>query len=137
MEVFDITQKSAEDLTDKGLEMINDELNKKSDVIQNNWDYDRPWDEYEEAFEDINRVSSVISCERRFRMKPEMSKHDGGDLMTFKEFKECCNDGGFIDYDGYGYYSNETHKSNITIYPSDITDGKIRTDFTHVCWYNR
>ena len=138
MEIFDTTQKTAEDLTDKGLEMMNSELDKMADKINETWDYDRPWQEYKEEFADIDRVSSIISCERRFRMKASMEKHDGGgDLMTIKEFRECCDDGGFIDSDGFGYYSTKTHESNITAYPSDFTNGKTRTDFTHVCWYNK
>ena len=28
-------------------------------------------------------------------------------------------------------------KSDIEIYPSDVQKGNVRSDFTHVVWYNR
>ena len=50
-----------------------------------------------------------------------------------------CKGGGFIDYDGFGVYADKEKKmkTNIKLYPSDITSGKYRKDFTHVIWYNR
>lgn len=60
-----------------------------------------------------------------------------GDLITFEDFKEMCESGGFIDYDGSGNYSTKTQMSNIDVYPSDIKSGRYRTDFTHVVWFNR
>lgn len=63
---------------------------------------------------------------------PEYGHH-----MTLKDFIECCEAGGFIDYDGSGTYATETQESDIAIYPSDIMSGVFRQDFTHVVWYNR
>lgn len=59
------------------------------------------------------------------------------DVYALGEFIECCKDGGFIDYDGFGVYAFEDKKSDIKIYPSDVMNDKIRKDFTHVVWYNR
>jgi len=138
MEVLEITEFKASALNEKQLTAHDDELNKLASIIDKDWNYDRRWDEYEEGFKEINRASSIIGCERRFRKKPSMTKHDGGgDLMTFEEFVADCDGGGFIDYDGYGYYSTEKEESDIVVSPSDITNGKYRKDFTHVCWYNK
>ena len=54
------------------------------------------------------------------------------------EFIRLCNDGDFIDYDGWGYYSNSryTH-TEIVVYPSDITAGKVDRSYKYVHWYNR
>jgi hypothetical protein len=62
-----------------------------------------------------------------------------GDLMSLKDFIDCCNDGLFIDEDGSGVYCNSTHESNINAIPSMISDGIIINDpkLTHVMWYNK
>jgi hypothetical protein len=60
-----------------------------------------------------------------------------GDHMTLEEFVECCESGGFIDYDGRGDYATETEISDVGVRPSQITSGKIDTRWTHVVWYNR
>lgn len=60
-----------------------------------------------------------------------------GDHMSFKKFKNCCEGGGFIDYDGSGNYATKDKESNITIMPSDFKNGNVRDDFTHVVWYNK
>lgn len=54
------------------------------------------------------------------------------------KFIQLCNDGDFIDYDGWGYYSNsrDTH-TKIVVYPSDIKAGKINRSYKYVHWYNR
>jgi len=61
------------------------------------------------------------------------------DLMTLKEFVNCCTSGGFIDYDGNGYYASATHESNIPAIPSMITSKMILDNplLTHVVWYNK
>lgn len=61
------------------------------------------------------------------------------DLMTLKEFVNYCTSGGFIDYDGNGYYANATHESNIPAIPSMITSKMILNNplLTHVVWYNK
>lgn len=63
---------------------------------------------------------------------------DFGDLMTMNDFIECCEDGGFIDYDGSGYYASETKlNGSITVYPSMVRKGTIDKRYTHIMWYNR
>lgn len=60
-----------------------------------------------------------------------------GNVMTLKDFTECCLDGGFIDYDGSGNYIKDNKMTNITIYPSDITNNLYRKDFDKIIWFNR
>ena len=45
--------------------------------------------------------------------------------------------GDITDDDGYGKYASEKAVSNIEIYPSDILANKVRTDFSHIAWYNK
>ena len=59
------------------------------------------------------------------------------DVYTIEKFIGMCKGGRFIDYDGFGVYAFEDKKSNIEIYPSDVIKGNLRTDFTHIVWYNR
>ena len=58
-------------------------------------------------------------------------------LYTVEEFIEMCNDGDFIDYDGFGRYATDKEESDIEVMPSYIKSGFIRTDFSHIVWYNR
>jgi hypothetical protein len=61
-----------------------------------------------------------------------------GSFMTLEEFIDGCKVGPmFTDYDGFGNYATKDKVSNIIIYPSDITSGKYRKDFTHIMWYNK
>lgn len=60
-----------------------------------------------------------------------------GDLMTLQEFIECCECGGFIDYDGSGNYSTATEMSDKEVVPSDITNGIIDYSYSHVVWFNK
>lgn len=85
------------------------------------------------------REYSELSCRLRSMVTPNMEPLDNiGDHITLKEFISACKCGGFINYDGFGYYATETEQSDIEIYPSDITKNKnYRKDFTHVKWYNR
>lgn len=79
-------------------------------------------------------------------------KIDGhsGHLIPLQEWKECCDDGGFIDYDGYGNAVDENYNiiqiadtldyEGNHIWPSDYTqlDGaKIPVDTKYILWYNR
>lgn len=62
---------------------------------------------------------------------------DYGDVMTLDKFIANVECGGFIDYDGTGYYAKENLISNISISPTDILDKNYRTDHDYVVWYNR
>jgi len=62
---------------------------------------------------------------------------DYGDHMTLEAFIECCETGGFIDYDGTGYYATADRMTRIRVSPSDVTEGKINQTYTHVVWFNK
>ena len=59
-----------------------------------------------------------------------------GSHMKLEEFI-CAAGTFFSDYDGSGYYATENEISNIACIPSDICNGYVRKDFTHVVWYNK
>jgi hypothetical protein len=62
-----------------------------------------------------------------------------GDHYTLEEFVKRCQDGSFIDYDGYGNYATKTEMFDKIVYPSDVTkkNFKPKPEFTHVVWFNR
>ncbi|QGH74950.1 hypothetical protein MAL1_00204 [Bacteriophage DSS3_MAL1] len=78
---------------------------------------------------------------------------DYGDLMTVEEWVGCCEEGGFIDYDGSGhpvraqrvewkegmdpsgFPTIQFHMSGMHISPS--TRHLLPKDATHVMWFNR
>jgi len=96
------------------------------------------WQECEAHLEPYNKKVSLLSREARLLRTPVMEElPDYAHLMTMKDFVECCECGGFIDYDGSGNYSDGDMQANIGISPSDVTAGKYRKDFSHVAWYNR
>ena len=67
-----------------------------------------------------------------------MGDWDGnGDMMTIQSFKEACMSGMFIDYDGFGYYSDGEKESSIIVVPSDWKKDLIDHRWSHVIWYNR
>lgn len=64
---------------------------------------------------------------------------DYGDHMPLEQFVKTCQSGGFIDYDGHGYYATKDRMFDKIVYPSDVTKKgfKPRPEFTHVVWFNR
>jgi hypothetical protein len=80
-----------------------------------------------------------ISREYRLIVTPVFGDEPDADadIMSIEDFIECCNDGGFIDYDGFGKYMKDGKLSDITIYPSDVSHNMVREDFDTIAWYNR
>jgi hypothetical protein len=64
--------------------------------------------------------------------------YDGnGDIMTWDEFAQCVEAGGFIDYDGYAHpLTDEGNVMSMSIYPSEINQFKNKK-IKRVVWYNR
>lgn len=59
-----------------------------------------------------------------------------GDLMTVQDFRDDCEAGNFIDYDGYGHpVKNNLQDTSIHICPS--RQHQIPIDATHIMWFNR
>ena len=69
----------------------------------------------------------------------KLQPHDDiGDLMTFEDFKDCVDCGGFIDSDGFGYWSNESGYSDFVVKPSHFEYPELlRDDFKYVLWFNK
>jgi hypothetical protein len=111
-------------------ERLEEALRKASDTMR--------FEDYMAYSESQSGYLDSLSRKMRLLQKPKFSEiPDYGDLMKISEFIECCESGGFIDYDGYGKYSRMGRISDITIYPSDIEAGEFRKDFDHVVWFNR
>ena len=103
-------------------------------------------DNFEKCFTLFDKVGKeelqemfLLQNEESLLIPINLKKWDGnGDKMTIKEWVSCVNDGGFIDYDGFGYYSVDDKISNKIIYPSDVELFPMRDkEFTHIIWFNR
>ena len=62
-----------------------------------------------------------------------------GDIMTIEEFEAMVKSGGFVDYDGYGYFCSTEMESDIKVSPSTYRFLKpcVPKVLTHVIWFNR
>lgn len=98
------------------------------------------WDRYADEHEtEVNELRQ-LSFEIRKTQPIKWSDYDGvGSLMTIDEWLSHVDFGGFIDYDGFGYYATEDKVSNISVVPSHAKRNVMVTDrgFTHIVWYNR
>jgi hypothetical protein len=84
------------------------------------------------------KALAELSREKRMMMPYELSDiPDYVDVMPLKDFIDCVEGGGFIDYDGSGNYVLNGKETNIAVYPSDVKHGAIRWEFDSVAWYNR
>lgn len=122
-------------------EQIEKELEEANDAYDKKFNEDndgRSWDEFLEYAKTEIKKLGELSREKRMIMPYKMEEiPDYGDVMTLIDFIGCVDDGGFIDYDGYGYYAKDNMMSNVTIIPSDVKHKSIRKDFDTVVWFNR
>ena len=97
----------------------------------------KSWDEYRKnpTVMEYWKTIAEYRLVQDYTLKPIEDKNFG-EFMTLEEFKRAAGVF-FSDYDGSGYYATETEISNIPCVPSEICDGYIRKDFTHVMWYNK
>lgn len=128
----------------KELEHWEDQRNKDWHEFMNMAEKDIPYQEAVAWYESqpsyqkcINLSKEIRRLEDEIELEPFDELDD--DIYTLKQFIGICKGGGFIDYDGFGVYADKEKKmkTNIYVYPSDITSGKYRKDFPHVVWYNR
>ena len=119
------------------LHKVNDEYDEKCDVffVESDGDFRK----YQELLKPYSKKCSEASRNYRFIQTPEFTDDvpDYGDVMSLKKFISCCEEGGFIDYDGFGEYIKDGKTSGITIHASDVKYKKVRTDFTEMVWFNR
>ena len=67
---------------------------------------------------------------------PGWLSEDG--IMTVEEFNNAVECDVFIDYDGYGYWSDgKKQMVNGIIIPSKFNLENVPAGVTHVAWYNR
>ena len=115
-----------------------DKYNKLCDDKEEKWDISKSWSEYKEHMGPEWKKLAELSRERRLIESYELKEMSTfGDQMSLKEFIGNCEDGGFIDYDGFGYYTKDGKESDIIINPSDVKYNKVRTDFDSIIWFNR
>ena len=101
----------------------------------------RDADSYEEYCDILHPLyDKVAYWEKKIKdIKPVELKplSEYGHLMTLQMFIDIVGNGGFIDYDGVGRYVVDNQETNISVSPSEIENGDIRHEFTHVMWFNR
>jgi hypothetical protein len=96
------------------------------------------WEEHCRYMDKEWSALAKLDREKRMIMPYELSEiPDFGDVMPLKDFIENVKSGGFIDYDGHGYYVKDGKETNIMIIPSDHHHKSIRTEFDTIVWYNR
>lgn len=114
------------------------QVDRKTEWWFKNGGLEKSYEEYLTYLEPEQSKIETLSKELRMQMEPEYSKlPDYGDVMSLQDFIENCEDGSFIDYDGFGNYVKNNQMSNISIYPSDIKAKKVRKDFDTIIWFNR
>lgn len=89
----------------------------------------------EPFLENVSKLSVQYRLHKPIGELKDIPKY--GDVMTLEDFVEICQDGGFIDYDGYGKYCTEDKMTDITIIPSDVMSGNYRKDFKKIIWFNK
>ena len=96
------------------------------------------WEEFCEYMKPEWDELAKLDRERRMLMTPEFDVlPDYGDVMSLEHWLECVAEGGFIDYDGHGYYVRDGKESNIMLHPSDVKHNSVRKDFDTIIWYNK
>lgn len=124
-------------MTKEKLKIKVEQLREECDGIQSEYiEAGKSWDEYCQN----HKVREYWKALAEYRLVQDYTLRpieDGcGDHMTIEEFKGAAGTF-FSDYDGSGYYATETEVSNIPCVPSEICNGYVRNDFTHVMWYNK
>jgi hypothetical protein len=91
-----------------------------------------------------DRLAPEDHTKRKPPAKPEPKMRPIGarqvDHMLLAEWVRCCEDGGFIDYDGFGHLATASEESDISIRPSQRRELPILNKdgrFTHIVWYNK
>lgn len=124
------------------LEEIQEKIDQNDKILKKIWEEDdgNSWDNYQRKCQPYWNDNEALYAAQSLKDVPEMepmSDLDRKCRMSIKDFKECCECGGFINSDGDGYYATENEVSNIEALPSAFVAGQIRTDFKYVCWYNK
>ena len=106
------------------------------EILEKSLEENKTWDEFRndpKVREYWNAIAEYHTVQD-FELRP--IENGFGLLMPIEEFKEMAGCF-FSDYDGSGYYATDKQISNIPCVPSEICEGYIRSDFSHVMWYNK
>ncbi len=90
------------------------------------------WDENTELYS----IKTLKMDRNDIEMRP-LGELDKECLVDIETFTEWCKTGYVINDDGSGKYATESEVSDLYVNTDDFRCGKIRNDFTHICWYNR
>jgi hypothetical protein len=82
----------------------------------------------------IQNELKKFGCFRKPSFKPIP---EYGDMIELEEFIDLCEQGSFVDSDGFGYYATTNGMSDKYAVPSEIKSGNIQKEWTHVCWFNK
>ena len=121
------------------IERLIEENDKKLNEIWNA-DDGSSWEKYKKKCQPYWDDNMALEVAKSMKEKPEMKPMDSLDRkcrMTIAKFKDLCEWGAIMGSDGEGYYATEKEVSNVKAIPEAFVKGHIRTDFTHVCWYNK
>jgi len=99
-------------------------------------------DNFFEVYESISapyfKELSILCAQRSLLLEPEYEPiPEYCVLMTLDEYVEACKGGLFIESDGGGYYSTDKLMTRISCNPKFAVAGVLRTDFTHIAWFNK
>lgn len=89
----------------------------------------------------VETMNDIFLKEEDFKFTGKIEDDD--DVIPLIEWLECCEEGIFIDYDGFGDLSDgERFDRRFSINPSDRTVLKLvmsKLDLSkyHVVWYNK
>jgi hypothetical protein len=135
MEIMEYSNKSYEELL-REEERLTEEYSFISDeCAQEGVSYK----DFCERAKEVKQKLYFISKYMRLKQEPiiEYGKEWNGNTYTLETFQKLVKDKLLMDSDGYGSYATEDAKSNVYVYPSDITENIYRDDFTHIIWFNR
>ena len=97
------------------------------------------WNDMLVKTRDIKEQMASVDKRMRKIQEPSLSygKKWKGKRYELEDFISMCVAKELVDYDGFGYYATETAKTDVMVYPSDITENMYRTDFPYVLWFNK
>ena len=114
-------------------------LAEDSNLPHEDWDMAQHFCDMAEATNNANLRALENAKKAAGRFKKPMFKEipEYGDLMPLQEWINCCESGGFVDYDGHGNLATADKCSRIEISPSQRRVIKYPSWATHIVWYNK
>ena len=95
-------------------------------------------DNYADEIKNAKSYSEKEAIKKRYIKLVKLQVINFGDIMENETFARCVEQGGFMSYDGFGYYMNsigEESKCCVSFNPDEIRSRA--EDFPYVAWYNK